>query len=228
MADEHMPHKLCLNERRQLTMTGVTEVVSFDDTAVVLQTSLGTLIVQGKELQLKTLSLEGGQVEVDGSVSALAYEERRQPAGSAVCSDDRPRAGCTPIRVLLPAGGSAGGVLRILTSPASTVYSCRGRAVSDGLRLGLADYELSCGQGRPAAWVFRWSAGGGDRLGSGVRQPDRTHFFRILEIRQGNPGLCAAARKKIFRICKNFICICEKMGYNKVESSSGKTAKTKR
>lgn len=54
------------------------------------------------------------------------------------------------------------------------------------------------------------------------------HFFRILEIRQGNPGLCAAARKKIFRICKNFICICEKMGYNKVESSSGKTAKTKR
>ena len=62
MADERMPHRLCLNERRQLTMTGVTEVVSFDDTAVVLQTSLGTLIVQGKELQLKTLSLEGGQV----------------------------------------------------------------------------------------------------------------------------------------------------------------------
>ena len=78
MADEHMPHKLCLNERRQLTMTGVTEVVSFDDTTVVLQTSLGTLIVQGKELQLKTLSLE---VEVDGSVSALAYEEPRQAAG---------------------------------------------------------------------------------------------------------------------------------------------------
>jgi hypothetical protein len=73
-----------------------------------------------------------------------------------------------------------------------------------------------------------YSVGGGDRLGSGVRQPDRTHFFRILEIRQGNPGLCVAARKKIFRICKNFICICEKMGYNKVESSSGKTAKTKR
>ena len=81
MAEEHLPHKLCLNERRRLTMTGVTEVVSFDDTAVVLQTSLGTLIVQGTELQLKTLSLEGGQVEVDGSVSTLAYEEPRQAAG---------------------------------------------------------------------------------------------------------------------------------------------------
>ena len=152
----------------------------------------------------------------------------RQPAGSAVCSDDRPRAGSTPIRVLLPAGSGAGGVLRISASSAPTAYLRRGRTVSDGLRLGLADYELSCVQGRPAAGVFRRAAGGGDRLGSGVRQPDRTHFFRILEIRQGNPGLCAAARKKIFRICKNFICICEKMGYNKVESSSGKTAKTKR
>ena len=152
----------------------------------------------------------------------------RQPAGSAVCSDDRPRAGSTPIRVLLPAGGSAGGVLRILTSPASTVYSCRGRAVSDGLRLGLAAHELSRVQGRPAAGVFRRAAGGRNRLGFGVRRPDRACFFRILEIHQGSSGLRAAAGKKIFRICKNFICICEKMGYNKVESSSGKPAETER
>ena len=81
MAQEQLPHKLSLNERRQLTMTGVTEVVSFEDSAVVLQTSLGTLIVQGRELQLKTLSLEGGQVEVDGSVSALVYEEPRPSGG---------------------------------------------------------------------------------------------------------------------------------------------------
>ena len=72
-----LPHKLTLNQREDLTMTGVTEVVSFEDSAVVLQTSLGTLIVQGRELQLKTLSLEGGQVAVDGSVTALIYEEPR-------------------------------------------------------------------------------------------------------------------------------------------------------
>lgn len=77
MAEEMLPHKLTLNERKMLTMTGVTEVVSFEDTAVVLQTSLGTLIVQGQELQLKNLSLEGGQVEVAGTVSALVYEEPR-------------------------------------------------------------------------------------------------------------------------------------------------------
>lgn len=81
MGEEHLPHKLQLNERRQLTMNGVTEVVSFEDTAVVLQTSLGTLIVQGQQLQLKTLSLDGGQVAVDGHISLLAYEEPKQRGG---------------------------------------------------------------------------------------------------------------------------------------------------
>lgn len=76
-----LPHKLTLNGRRQLTVTGVTEVLSFDDTAVIARTDLGTLVVQGKELQLKTLLPEGGQVAVDGNISALIYEEPR-PAGS--------------------------------------------------------------------------------------------------------------------------------------------------
>ena len=77
MAEEHLPHKLQLRERRQLTVSGVSEVVSFDEGTVVLQTSLGTLIVQGQELQLKALSPEGGQVAVDGNVSSLVYEEPR-------------------------------------------------------------------------------------------------------------------------------------------------------
>ena len=78
MAEEHLPHKLQMNERKSLTMTGVTEVVSFDESAVVLQTSLGLLIVQGQQLQLKNLSLDGGQVAVEGNISALSYEEPRQ------------------------------------------------------------------------------------------------------------------------------------------------------
>lgn len=73
-----LPHKLTLDERKKLTMTGVTEVVSFDENTVVLRTELGTLEVQGQQLQLKTLSLDGGQVAVDGHISALYYEEPRQ------------------------------------------------------------------------------------------------------------------------------------------------------
>lgn len=81
MAEESLlPHKLTLSERKTLTMTGATEVVSVDENAVVLKTSLGTLTIHGKQLQLKNLSLDGGQVAVDGVISALIYEEPR-PAG---------------------------------------------------------------------------------------------------------------------------------------------------
>ena len=76
-----MPHKLSLDGRKNLTMTGVTEVISFDDTAVVLSTTLGNLTVHGQALQLKNLSLEGGQVSVEGNIAALIYEEPRRSGG---------------------------------------------------------------------------------------------------------------------------------------------------
>ena len=81
MAEERISHRLGLEERSKLTMTGVTEVVSFDDTAVVLRTALGNLVIHGQDLQLKTLSLDGGQVAVDGMVSALSYAQTRESGG---------------------------------------------------------------------------------------------------------------------------------------------------
>lgn len=83
MAEPQMAfaHKLTLNQRNNLTMTGVTEVVSFDENAVVVHTDLGTLTVQGQQLQLKTLSVEGGQIAVEGSIASLQYEEPRQKGG---------------------------------------------------------------------------------------------------------------------------------------------------
>ena len=71
-------HVLTLDGRKSLTMTGVTEVVSFDDGLVVLRTDLGMLTVQGTGLRLKTLSTDGGQMAVTGEVSALSYEEPRE------------------------------------------------------------------------------------------------------------------------------------------------------
>ena len=75
-----LPHKLVLNERSGLSITGVTEVVSFDEDAVVLRTQMGDLVIHGRQLQLKTLSLEGGQVAVDGHVNAMIYQETK-PVG---------------------------------------------------------------------------------------------------------------------------------------------------
>lgn len=77
MTEENFPHKLTLNERKNLTMTGVSEVVSFDENTIQLRTGLGLLTVQGQELKLKTLSLDGGQVAVEGQIAALVYEQPR-------------------------------------------------------------------------------------------------------------------------------------------------------
>ena len=76
-----LPHKLTLNERKSLTMTGVTEVVNFDENTVVMHTCLGKLMVHGKQLQLKNLSPDGGQVAIAGEIAALVYEEPR-PTGN--------------------------------------------------------------------------------------------------------------------------------------------------
>ena len=73
----NLPHTLSLSERKKLTMTGALEVVSFEDSFVVLKTSLGTLTVLGENLQLKQLNPEGGNVAVEGEISALQYEQSR-------------------------------------------------------------------------------------------------------------------------------------------------------
>ncbi len=81
MPDERiLPQKLTLEDRKKLTMTGVSEVLSFDESAVVLKTTLGQLTVHGRGLKLKNLSLEGGQVGVDGQIDALIFAENK-PAG---------------------------------------------------------------------------------------------------------------------------------------------------
>lgn len=83
MTEEHgnLPHKLTLDERKKLTLTGATEVLRFDEEMAQLNTSQGMVIVQGRDLKLKTLSLDGGTVAITGHICALIYEEPRQRRG---------------------------------------------------------------------------------------------------------------------------------------------------
>jgi sporulation protein YabP len=75
------PHKLTLDARHRLSMTGVAEVESFDEAEVVLSTTKGALVVRGRGLHLQMLSLDGGQVTVDGDVDSLTYEDAPRPGG---------------------------------------------------------------------------------------------------------------------------------------------------
>lgn len=67
-------HHLILEQRERLVISGVEEVARFDEETIVLTTSMGELEIQGEGLHIEKLSLEGGELHVDGSISALLYE----------------------------------------------------------------------------------------------------------------------------------------------------------
>ena len=75
------PHSVTLDERERLTVTGVDEVERFDPDEVVLLTARGSLCVRGSDLHISRLSLDGGDLAVDGLVTELVYEESA-PSGS--------------------------------------------------------------------------------------------------------------------------------------------------
>jgi sporulation protein YabP len=66
-------HTLYLQNRESLHLNGVEEVVSFDDTSVVLKTVLGALSVDGEELRVKKLDTERGEVTVEGRLCGMVY-----------------------------------------------------------------------------------------------------------------------------------------------------------
>ncbi len=75
------PHHLILEGREQLSVSGVEEVESFDESQIVMYTSKGALIVRGEGLHIEKLSLDGGDLKVEGMVDSLSYEERQSERG---------------------------------------------------------------------------------------------------------------------------------------------------
>ena len=70
-----------MEERSSLSVSGVEEVESFDENAIVMVTSQGTLVVRGEELHIEKLSLDGGDLKVEGSIESLTYEDEGRERG---------------------------------------------------------------------------------------------------------------------------------------------------
>jgi len=66
-------HHVKMNNRRNLEITGVKEVDSFDAEEFLLQTSMGYLVVRGQNLQMKNLDVDQGIVAIKGKVYELSY-----------------------------------------------------------------------------------------------------------------------------------------------------------
>ena len=67
------PHSIFWKDRMQGSVTGVTDVLSFDENSVVLETEQGMRTVKGKNLHISRLMLEQGEVELEGSVDSMVY-----------------------------------------------------------------------------------------------------------------------------------------------------------
>ena len=75
-------HRLQIEGREKLSISGVEDVVRFDESCIVTTTSAGTLIITGEELHIGKLSLDGGEMQVDGRIDAVTYEDTEVRQGS--------------------------------------------------------------------------------------------------------------------------------------------------
>ena len=69
------PHKLMLTDRRTCAISGVNDVLSFDVNEILLETEQGMLMIKGTQLHVSRLSLDKGEVDVDGRIDSFTYSE---------------------------------------------------------------------------------------------------------------------------------------------------------
>jgi sporulation protein YabP len=68
-------HKLMLSNRRTGTVSGVTDVISFDIAEILLETEQGMLTIKGADLHVNRLTLEKGEVDIEGRIDSMTYSE---------------------------------------------------------------------------------------------------------------------------------------------------------
>jgi len=76
-----MPHNLVLENRRKLSISGVLDVDSFDESTIIVNTEMGELTIQGQDLHINNLSIETGEMCIEGSISTLLYSEIEKRSG---------------------------------------------------------------------------------------------------------------------------------------------------
>ncbi len=70
------PHNLILENRKNLSISGVTDVDNFDEKNIVLYTQMGEMTVHGKNLHVNSMSVETGEMTIDGDIWAITYGDK--------------------------------------------------------------------------------------------------------------------------------------------------------
>lgn len=79
--NQHKKHSLILENRRTLSLSGVSDVSGFNEENVVLVTEMGELSVKGSRLHINKFSVETGELTMDGTIDSLTYSENKQQEG---------------------------------------------------------------------------------------------------------------------------------------------------
>ena len=67
---------IILENRNKLHLSGVLDVLNFDEEIVTVDTELGILIVKGSDLRLNKFNLENAELSIDGEISSMVYDEK--------------------------------------------------------------------------------------------------------------------------------------------------------
>jgi sporulation protein YabP len=76
-----LPHNIIIEGRKRLTVSGAEDVESFDEERIAMTTSRGGLIIFGQGLHIEKLSLDTGDVIVEGTIDRLEYEDEVRESG---------------------------------------------------------------------------------------------------------------------------------------------------
>ena len=71
-------HNMILENRKSLSISGITDVDSFDEREIILYTQLGELTIQGRELHIDAMSVETGDMTITGDIWALIYGDKNK------------------------------------------------------------------------------------------------------------------------------------------------------
>lgn len=66
-------HNIKLQGRKKLELTGVAEVINFNEENVILETSMGGLLIKGSNMKVNMLNVENGDMCIDGFINSLTY-----------------------------------------------------------------------------------------------------------------------------------------------------------
>ncbi len=76
-----LPHNVIMKDRGELSLSGVTDVDSFDENTIIAYTDYGELTITGTELHISSLNIDKGELSVDGRISQLSYADRQPDKG---------------------------------------------------------------------------------------------------------------------------------------------------